>query len=200
MPLLERKVAVIDLDGVVARHWLEIQKRLLAGGHGVVVHPRTDGLLEMDPKVREEVFALFQRPDFYEKLLPHEGAIPALYDMAEDYELCYLSSRPCDGLTFNWAVAEVTLAWIAKWDLPIGKVMFAPSADKGGHCRSQYGIERIAFAVDDREPCVRSYWKAGIFTYVVDYPHNRSLVSDNMMRVTGLRDVAAHRRSARRIH
>jgi 5'(3')-deoxyribonucleotidase len=190
------KRIIVDLDGVVVdsygQHICDAAKELF--DMKIKVEQLCEySLTESTGLSREQISAIFRKPNYYRdpKPLPHAvETLRKLYDLG--YEQHIITARPNDAGTLS-----DTLRWLADYRVPMDS--FHIVANHGDHqatADTKLQIARgmdAAYAVEDNPTNARVYSTiCDVVFFVSNRLNSREDMPDNVVRVGDLRDMARY--------
>jgi uncharacterized HAD superfamily protein len=174
-----RPVVGVDLDNVLADTDTVI-RQLIAERYGIVLQRRD--IVEFDywlcgitREQTDEVLRLFHEGECA-KALPTEQSASALQVLRTRYEIWILTARP-------QLAQQATEHWLQQHGLEFDRLIH--DGKKLAHS------EELAVAIEDHRETAYGFARAGVRTFLFDYPWNQPTDSEpsNLLRINGWHEI-----------
>ena len=137
-----------------------------------------DEALGWDRKTADEFFDQFL-PEIYHNIRPKEGAAEVMQELKKDHELILITSR--NRRFYN--VEQVTADWLSRNDIVYDKLILNTTDNMHFFNKLQVCVDHnVQVMIEDHHELIKEISPV-LPVIVFDYPYNRHLANDNIIRV-----------------
>jgi uncharacterized HAD superfamily protein len=172
-------VIILDIDGVVANLFEEVDYLLQDLGHDVnhVDHSIGYDWQDMYPGVSvDTINSIVSNPLTIKNSKPYEESWYWVNHYSSSYDIMFLTAR-------NDALTNQTWDWFFEWDIPADFVVFQEEKVDFLKCLE------VSVFVDDNPDVVSQARVEGIPSYLLNRPYNKTYDIDPAFRINSLWDI-----------
>ncbi len=191
---MSKPVAVFDIDGCVGDYLAMLGQVRREENRPPLSCPSRYNMTDWEQDDRRHAALCFADPDFYRRMWPIRGVIPALHTLKFFYTLVLVTARATVPSLPTSLVGDIQLAtieWLEAWQIPFSSLHFVSGDRRIDFVREEY--PDIAFVVEDNPVAAEAYAQAGLFTYIPSYAYNGGITLPNVLYVAGIEKVLADR-------